>query len=184
MSLQELFQKAAMDDSYASKRGDVMDSSGDSPSKRQRGGAPLLEGGRGRSSGSRGGKSGGRNGGNRGRGRGGQPKGKGGYQPSGDSGQKTTALVSAMARLIIRHDEQILALSLDVSFVSYARTDQHSVLPQLFAESRRLKSTLSAMPPKQAMAIRFFRELKDCLIGLRGGGMALPGGVCGKSIND
>ena len=127
---------------------------------------------------------GGRNGGNRGRGRGGQPKGKGGYQPSGDSGQKTSALVSAMARLIIRHDEQILALSLDVSFVSYARTDQHSVLPQLFAESRRLKSTLSAMPPKQAMAIRFFRELKDCLIVLRGGGMALPGVVCSKSIND
>ena len=69
-----------------------------------------------------------------------------------------------MARLIIRHDEQILALSSDVSFVSFARTDQHSVLPQLFAESRRLKSTLSAMPPKQALAIKLFRELKDRLI--------------------
>ena len=62
--------------------------------------------------------------------------------------QDTTVLVSAMARLIIRHDEQVLALSSDVSFVSFARTDQHSVLPQLFAESRRLKSALSALPPK------------------------------------
>ena len=139
-----------------------MQTSGDSPSKRLRGGHPPLEGGRGRSSGS-GKKSGERNGGSRGRGRGGS-KGKGGYQHGGDSGPDTTVLVSAMARLIIRHDEQILALSSDVSFVSFARTDQHSVLPQLFAESRRLKSALSALPPKQALAIKFFRELKDRLI--------------------
>ena len=86
-------KKAAMDDSNAPKRGDVMQTSGDSPSKRLRGGDPPLEVGTGS-----GGKSGGRNGGNRGRGRGGS-KGKGGYQQGGESGPDTTALVSAMARL-------------------------------------------------------------------------------------
>ena len=44
-----------------------------------------------------------------------------------------------MARLLLRHDEQLVALTSEVTFISYARTDEHTVLPQLFSELRQIQ---------------------------------------------
>ena len=69
-----------------------------------------------------------------------------------------------MARLLLRHDEQLVALTSEVTFVSYARTDEHTVLPQLFSELRQIQSSRSPTPPRQVLTVRFFRELKDRLL--------------------
>ena len=147
-----------MDESLAPKRGDVEHSGGDSPSKKQKGGVsppsnkpaesslPANSGGKGKGRGK---------GANKGRG---HPR----SQDSGDAHQ----LVNAMARLLLRHDEQLTALTSEVTFVSYAKTEGHSVLPILFAENRRLKSERSLIPPRQALTMRFFRELKERLIAI------------------
>ena len=153
MALQDFFRKQPMDESLAPKRGDVEHSGGGSPSKKQKGGVtppsvkpaesspPANSGGKGKA--------------NKGRG---QPR----NQDSGDA----TQLVNAMARLLPRHDEQLTALTSEVTFVSYAKTEDHSVLPILYAENRRLRSESSLIPPRQAMTMRFFRELKERLIAI------------------
>ena len=158
MALQDFFRKQPMDESLAPKRGDVEHSGGDSPSKKQKGGVtppsvkpaesspPANSGGKGKSRGK---------GANKGRG---QPR----NQDSGDA----TQLVNAMARLLLRHDEQLTALTSEVTFVSYAKTEDHSVLPILYAENRRLRSESSLIPSRQAMTMRFFRELKERLIAI------------------
>ena len=158
MALQDFFRKQSMDESLAPKRGDVEHSGGDSPSKKQKGGVtpPSVKPAESSPPANSGGKGKGRGkGANKGRAR---PR----NQDSGDANQ----LVNAMARLLLRHDEQLTALTSEVTFVSYAKTEGHSVLPILFAENRRLKSESSLIPPHQAMTMRFFRELKERLIAI------------------
>ena len=102
-----------MDESLAPKRGDVEHSGGDSPSKKQKGGvtppsvkpaeSSLLQTQEGRA------KVAGRR----------QQRTRTAQnQDSGDANQ----LVNAMAALLLRHDEQLTALTSEVTFVSYAKT--------------------------------------------------------------
>ncbi|CAE7626364.1 Pol, partial [Symbiodinium necroappetens] len=73
----------------------------------------------------------------------GQGKGKmvGQRRKDGRSaGSEESELVTAMAKLALRHDEHMTAL--DLCYVSYVRTDAHSVLPELYAESKRQKSLM------------------------------------------
>ena len=162
MSLQEFFQKQAMDESLAPQRGEIGETGGDSPPKKQRGGdAPLQAkgGGKGKATSSNGkGKAGGRGG----------RRGRGHEQGQGTAGTQdpTSSLVTAMARLLLRHDEHLVAMTSEVTFISYARTDEHTVLPQLFSELRQVHSSGSSAPPRQALTMRFFRELKDRLLAI------------------
>ena len=98
-------------------------------------------------------------------GRGGRRE-RGNDQDQGTAGSQdpTSSLVTAMARLLLRHDEQLVALTSEVTFISYARTDEHTVLPQLFSELRQTQSSRSLTPPRQVLTVRFFRELKDRLL--------------------
>ena len=158
MSLQAFFNKP-MDESQAPKRGDLENKGGGSPPKRPKGGDAPRDAQR---TTGKGGQQG------RGRGRG---SGKGDPQGSSPSiqsqdrgGRQRDPLVSALAKLVIRHDEQLLALSCDVTFISYMKTDEHSILPLLHAEKKRLQSDMSSIAPKTALTLRMFRELKDRLI--------------------
>ena len=68
-------------------------------------------------------------------------------------------LVSAMARLVLRHDEQLTALTTDLCYISYVRTDARSVLPELHAESKKHRATLApAAPPRHAMTLKVIRQ--------------------------
>ena len=160
MSLQEFFQKQAMDESLAPKRGEIGGEGGDSPPTKLRGGdAPLQNKGSGK------GKASSSNGKGKAGGRGGR-RDRGNEQGQGTAGSQdpTPSLVTAMARLLLRHDEQLVALTSEVTFISYARTDEHTVLPQLFSELRQIQSSRSLTPPRQVLTVRFFRELKDRLL--------------------
>eukprot|EP00439_Symbiodinium_sp_Y106_P016029 s9455_g2.t1 len=190
MALQDFFRKQSMDESLAPKRGDVEHSGGDSPSKKQKGGVspPSIKPAESPPPANSGGKG-------KGRGKGAnKERGHPRNQDSGDANQLVNAMarlllrhdeqltaltsevtfvsyaktegVNAMARLLLRHDEQLTALTSEVTFVSYAKTEGHSVLPILFAENRRLKSESSLIPPRQALTMRFFRELKERLIAI------------------
>ena len=94
--------------------------------------------------------------------------GRGHEQGQGTAGTQdpTSSLVTAMARLLLRHDEHLVAMTSEVTFISYARTDEHTVLPQLFSELRQVHSSGSSAPPRQALTMRFFRELKDRLLAI------------------
>jgi len=158
MSLQAFFNKS-MDESQAPKRGDLDGTGGGSPPKRAKGGDPPQDT---QNTTGKGGKQG------RGRGRG---SGKGNPQGSTPSSQgqdsisrQRDPLVSALAKLVIRHDEQLLALSCDITFISYMKTDEHSILSLLHAEKRRSQTSVPYIAPTTAMTLRFFRELKDRLI--------------------
>ena len=147
MSLQEFFQKQAMDESLAPKRGEIGGAGGDSPPKKLRGGdAPLENKGSGK------GKASGSYGKGKAVGRGGR-RDRGNEQGQGTAGSQdpTSSLVTAMARLLLRHDEQLVALTSEVTFISYARTDEHTVLPQLFSELRQIHSSRSLTPPRQVL---------------------------------
>ncbi|CAE7405005.1 unnamed protein product [Symbiodinium necroappetens] len=96
----------------------------------------------------------------------GQGKGKNGGQrrkdgrPAGSAEQGD--LVTAMARLVHRHDEQLMALTTDLGYISYVRTDAHSVLPELHEESKRHRAMLApAAPPRHAMTLKFLLELRS-----------------------
>ena len=98
MSLEDFFRGAPMSD-ISSKRGDAPNQTGgDSPQKRPRSGAtPSLKGqGKGKQAGQR------------------RRDGKTSDMPEDD-------LVNAVARLVIRHDEQLLALTSDLSLMSAQR---------------------------------------------------------------
>ena len=88
-------------------------------------------------------------------GRGGRRE-RGNEQDQGTAGSQdpTSSLVTAMARLLLRHDQQLVALTSEVTFVSYARTDEHTVLPQLFSELRQIQSSRSLTPPRLPRAER------------------------------
>ena len=149
-----------MDESLAPKRGEIGGEGGDSPPTKSRGGdAPLQNKGSGK------GKASSSNGKGKAGGRGGKHE-RGNEQDQGTAGSQdpTSSLVTAMARLLLRHDEQLVALTSEVTFVSYARTDEHTVLPQLFSELRQIQSSRSLTPPRQVLTVRFFRELKDRLL--------------------
>ena len=149
-----------MDESLAPKRGEIGGEGGDSPPTKLRGGdAPLQNKGSGK------GKASSSNGKGKAGGRGGKHE-RGNEQDQGTAGSQdpTSSLVTAMARLLLRHDEQLVALTSEVTFVSYARTDEHTVLPQLFSELRQIQSSRSLTPPRQVLTVRFFRELKDRLL--------------------
>ena len=122
MSLQEFFQKQAMDESLAPNPGEIGGEGGDSPPKKLRGGdAPLQNKGSGK------GKASSSNGKGKAGGCGGRRE-RGNEQDQGTAGSQdpTSSLVTAMARLLLRHDEQLVALTSEVTFVSYARTDEHT----------------------------------------------------------
>ena len=70
--------------------------------------------------------------------------------------------MTAMARLVLCHDEQLMALTTDLGYISYVRTDAHSVLPELHEESKRHRAMLApAALPRHAMTLKFFQELKS-----------------------
>ena len=74
-------------------------------------------------------------------------------------------LVNAVARLVQRHDEQLLALTSDLCYISYVRTDGHSVLQELHAESKRQRGLMApTSPPRHVLTLRFFRALKDRVV--------------------
>ena len=127
----------------SSKRGEVpSQSGGESPQKRTRSGAtPSSKGlGKGKQQGQR----------------------RGGGQPSDD---REDDLVNALARLVLRHDEQLLALTSDLCFVSFVRTGGHSVLHELHSESKRQRGLMApTSPPRHALTLRFFRTLKDRIV--------------------
>ena len=98
----------------------------------------------------------------------GQGKGKQTGQRRGE-GKSSDAteddLVNAVARLVLRHDEQLLALTSDLCYISYVRTDAHSVLQELHAESKRQRSLMApTSPPRHALTLRFFRAFKDRVV--------------------
>jgi len=148
-----------MGESQAPKRGDLEDTGGGSPPKRAKGGDPPQDS---QKSTGKGGKQG------RGRGRGsgkGNPQGSTPSSQGQDSGgRQRDPLVSALAKLVIRHDEQLLALSCDITFISYMKTDEHSILSLLHAEKKRTQTNMPSIAPKTAMTLKMFRELKDRLI--------------------
>ena len=127
----------------SAKRGEVPNySGGESPQKRTKsGGAPSSKG---------------------------QGKGKQQGQRRGESRSSDVNeddLVNAVARLVLRHDEQLLALTSDLCFVSYVRTEGHSVLQELHAESKKQRGLMApASPPRHALTLRFFRTLKDRIV--------------------
>ena len=49
--------------------------------------------------------------------------------------KKNLIVVNAMARLLLRHDEQLTALTSEVTFVSYAKTEDHCAANSLCGES-------------------------------------------------
>ena len=142
MSLEDFFRSAPMTD-VSAKRGEVPTySGGESPQKRTKsGGAPSSKG---------------------------QGKGKQQGQRRGESRSSEVNeddLVNAVARLVLRHDEQLLALTSDLCFVSYVRTEGHSVLQELHAESKKQRGLMApASPPRHALTLRFFRTLKDRIV--------------------
>eukprot|EP00439_Symbiodinium_sp_Y106_P068320 s5033_g11.t1 len=76
-------------------------------------------------------------------------------------------LAKAMARLVLRHEEQINALASDVCFVSCAKTDEHSALPKLHMEHHSWKcqfAPANAPNYKMILTLTFFRELRDRLV--------------------
>ncbi|OLQ12165.1 hypothetical protein AK812_SmicGene3975 [Symbiodinium microadriaticum] len=98
----------------------------------------------------------------------GQGKGKQQGQRRGEgrsSDVNEDDLVNAVARLVLRHDEQLLALTSDLCFVSYVRTEGHSVLQELHAESKKQRGLMApTSPPRHALTLRFFRTLKDRIV--------------------
>ncbi|CAE7325549.1 unnamed protein product, partial [Symbiodinium microadriaticum] len=124
----------------SSKRGEAPNlPGGDSPQKRPRSGAtPSLKGrGKGKQAGQR--------------------------RKDGKNSETTEDnLVNAVAKLVIRHDEQLLAMTSDLCYISYVRTEAHSVLQELHEESQRQRGMMAPQsPPRHAMTLRFFQALKQ-----------------------
>ena len=142
MSLEDFFRSAPMSD-ISSKRGEIpSQSGGESPQKRTKSGATPSSKGQGKGKQT------------------GQRRGEG---KSSDANEDD--LVNAVARLVLRHDEQLLALTSDLCYISYVRTDGHSVLQELHAESKRQRSLMApTSPPRHALTLRFFRALKDRVV--------------------
>ena len=70
--------------------------------------------------------------------------------------------MNAVAKLVIRHDEQLLAMTSDLCYISYVRTEAHSVLQELHEESQRQRGMMAPQsPPRHAMTLRFFQALKQ-----------------------
>ena len=62
---------------------------------------------------------------------------------------KARTVVNVVKTEVHRHDEQLMALTTDLGYISYVRTDAHSVLPELHEESKRHRAMLApAAPPR------------------------------------
>ena len=142
VSLEDFFRSAPMSD-ISSKRGEIpSQTGGESPQKRTKSGATPSSKGQGKGKQT------------------GQRRREGQQSEATDDG-----LVNAVARLVLRHDEQLLALTSDLCYISYVRTDGHSVLQELQEESKRQRSMMApTSPPRHALTIRFVRALKERVV--------------------
>ena len=71
-----------------------------------------------------------------------KPKGRGKGNQATDS-NTDASLISAMAKLVLRHEDSLNSMLADIAYVSFMRTDNHSVIHTLAASSQEWKQDQS-----------------------------------------
>ena len=80
-------------------------------------------------------------------------------KPPGEKGQESEDLLQRLARLVLRHEDNINALVADVAFVSFAKCPDHTVLPALFEASKAWKDDNTLSPSLRSHTVKKFFEV-------------------------